>query len=383
MKNLLFIFAFLFSFVSYSQVTANQPSDYQLCDDSTDGDDANGFATFDLTLKITEILNGQNPSQFEVTFFETLVAAQSNTEQITNPNSYVNSSQTIQTIFARLTDRDDSSDFDTTTFSIIVNPIYLVSPVTDFYTCDDTESGDDTDGIAVFDLSLIVEELITLNGSNWDFGVRFYTSQSDAETDINTIVDITNYINSTPHIEEIYFRVEGTATSCLSYGSFFINVIACANTDEDGVSDSDEDLNSNGNLADDDTDSDGIPNYMDNDDDNDGVLTINEDYNLNGDPTDDDTDNSGIADYLEASVALSVISFNQDLFKIFPNPTNDKLFIRGLSNPIKISIYNVLGKLVLSEITKSEIDVDNLQSGIYIIKIVDEQKEIIRKFIKN
>lgn len=383
MKNLLFIFAFLFSFVSYSQVTANQPSDYQLCDDSTDGDDANGFATFDLTLKITEILNGQNPSQFEVTFFETLVAAQSNTEQITNPNSYVNSSQTIQTIFARLTDIDDSSDFDTTTFSIIVNPIYLVSPVTDFYTCDDTESGDDTDGIAVFDLSLIVEELITLNGSNWDFRVRFYTSQSDAETDINTIVDITNYINSTPHIEEIYFRVEGTATSCLSYGSFFINVIACANTDEDGVSDSDEDLNSNGNLADDDTDSDGIPNYMDNDDDNDGVLTINEDYNLNGDPTDDDTDNSGIADYLEASVALSVISFNQDLFKIFPNPTNDKLFIRGLSNPIKISIYNVLGKLVLSEITKSEIDVDNLQSGIYIIKIVDEQKEIIRKFIKN
>ena len=277
MKNLLFIFAFLFSFVSFSQVTANQPSDYQLCDDSTDGDDANGFATFDLTITITEILNTQDPSQFEVTFFESLVAAQSNTGQITNPNSYVNSSP-IQTIFARLTDINDTSDFDTTTFSIIVNPIYLVSPVTDFYTCDDTESGDDTDGIAVFDLSLIVEELITLNGSNWDFGVRFYTSQSDAETDINTIASITNYINSTPS-EEIYFRVEVNSTSCLSYGSFFINVIACANTDEDGVSDSDEDLNSNGNLADDDTDSDGIPNYMDNDDDNDGVLTINEDYN--------------------------------------------------------------------------------------------------------
>ena len=381
MKNLLFIFAFLFSFVSYSQVTANQPSDYQLCDDSTDGDDANGFATFDLTLKINEILNTQDPSQFEVTFFESLVAAQSNTEQITNPNSYVNSSQTIQTIFARLTDTT-TSDFDTTTFSIIVNPIYLVSPVTDFYTCDDTESGDDTDGIAVFDLSLIVEELITLNGSNWDFGVRFYTSQSDAVIDINTIASITNYINSTP-IEEIYFRVEVNSTSCLSYGSFFINVIACANTDEDGVSDSDEDLNSNGNLADDDTDSDGIPNYMDNDDDNDGVLTINEDYNLNGDPTDDDTDNSGIADYLEASVALSVISFNQDLFKIFPNPTNDKLFIRGLSNPTKISIYNVLGKLVLSEITTNEIDLEGLQSGIYIVKIIDQQKETTRKFIKN
>lgn len=383
MKNLLFIFVLFFSFVSYSQVIANQPPNIQLCDDSTDGDATNGFATFDLTITEAEILNGQDPSQFEVTFFEAQADAQSNTEQITNPNSYVNSSQTIQTIFARLTDTNDTSDFDITTFSIIVNAIYLVSPVTDFYTCDDTESGDDTDGIAVFDLSLIVEELITLNGDDWiDVSVSFYTSQSDVAADINRIVDITNYINSTP-IEEIYFRAENDVTGCSSYGSFFINVIACANTDEDGVSDSDEDLNSNGNLADDDTDSDGIPNYMDNDDDNDGVLTINEDYNLNGDPTDDDTDNSGIADYLEASVALNVISFNQDLFKIFPNPTNDKLFIRGLSNPTKISIYNVLGKLVLSEITTNEIDLEGLQSGIYIVKIIDQQKETTRKFIKN
>jgi len=68
---------------------------------------------------------------------------------------------------------------------------------------------------------------------------------------------------------------------------------------------------------------------------------------------------------------------------IYPNPVKDKLYIQGLSNTSKVSIYNVLGKLVLSETTKSEIDVDNLQSGIYIIKIVDEQKEIIRKFIKN
>jgi hypothetical protein len=43
----------------------------------------------------------------------------------------------------------------------------------------------------------------------------------------------------------------------------------------------------------------------------------------------------------------------------------------------------VLGKLVLSQTISKEIDVNNLQSGIYIIKITDEQKEIVRKFIKN
>jgi len=68
---------------------------------------------------------------------------------------------------------------------------------------------------------------------------------------------------------------------------------------------------------------------------------------------------------------------------IYPNPTNDKLFIQGLSDATKVSIYNVLGKLVLSQTISKEIDVNNLQSGIYIIKITDEQKEIVRKFIKN
>ena len=79
----------------------------------------------------------------------------------------------------------------------------------------------------------------------------------------------------------------------------------------------------------------------------------------------------------------SVDDQNQLDISIYPNPVIDKLFIQGLSNPTKISVYNLLGKLVLSKTTSSEINVDNLQIGIYIIKIVDEQKEIIRKFIKN
>jgi len=69
--------------------------------------------------------------------------------------------------------------------------------------------------------------------------------------------------------------------------------------------------------------------------------------------------------------------------KLYPNPVIDKLFIQGLSNPTKISVYNILGKLVFSKTTSSEINVSNLQNGIYILKIVDEQKNIVRKFIKN
>jgi hypothetical protein len=61
----------------------------------------------------------------------------------------------------------------------------------------------------------------------------------------------------------------------------------------------------------------------------------------------------------------------------------ETLFIQGLLKPTKISVYNLLGKLVLSKITLNEINVNNLQRGIYIIKIKEEQREVIRKFIKN
>ena len=68
---------------------------------------------------------------------------------------------------------------------------------------------------------------------------------------------------------------------------------------------------------------------------------------------------------------------------IYPNPVDDKLFIQGLSGVSDISIYDVLGKLVLSKTNTSEIDLTNLKKGIYLIKIKDQQKEIIKKLVKN
>jgi hypothetical protein len=79
----------------------------------------------------------------------------------------------------------------------------------------------------------------------------------------------------------------------------------------------------------------------------------------------------------------SIDDQNQFDILIYPNPTNDKLFIQGLSSSSRVSIYNVLGKLVLSQTISKEIDVKQLSKGIYILKIADEQKEIVRKFIKN
>ena len=63
-------------------------------------------------------------------------------------------------------------------------------------------------------------------------------------------------------------------------------------TDGDGIPDKDEDLNGDGNVENDDTDRDGIPNYRDADDDGDGVPTKDEGRG--------DSDNDGTPDYLDA-----------------------------------------------------------------------------------
>lgn len=68
---------------------------------------------------------------------------------------------------------------------------------------------------------------------------------------------------------------------------------------------------------------------------------------------------------------------------VYPNPTNGKLFIKGNESPVAVSIYNVLGKEVISTKNTKNIDVKALPSGVYIIRISDGVRQTNRKFIKN
>ena len=68
---------------------------------------------------------------------------------------------------------------------------------------------------------------------------------------------------------------------------------------------------------------------------------------------------------------------------IYPNPTDNTLFISGNKTPITVSIYNVLGKEVLSVKNTNNINVQALPSGVYVIRISDGVGQTNRKFIKN
>ncbi len=80
---------------------------------------------------------------------------------------------------------------------------------------------------------------------------------------------------------------------------FAVDLYTYNTTDHDGdsVLTINEDIDGDG-YFDDDTDNDGIPNYLDTDDDNDGILTRDE-YDKNNDGTPDDSDNDGTPDYLD------------------------------------------------------------------------------------
>ena len=68
--------------------------------------------------------------------------------------------------------------------------------------------------------------------------------------------------------------------------------------DNDGILSIDEDIDGDGKPFGDDSDGDNLWNMYDVDDDNDGILTVNE-IDKNSDNVVDDSDNDGIPDYLD------------------------------------------------------------------------------------
>lgn len=72
-------------------------------------------------------------------------------------------------------------------------------------------------------------------------------------------------------------------------------------------------------------------------------------------------------------------------FNIYPNPVNDVIFVENGSNIEQVTIHTVTGVMVYSQECTSnnvQINVTDLESGVYIIKVKTENKEIINRFVK-
>jgi len=142
-----------------------------------------------------------------------------------------------------------------------------------------------------------------------------------------------------------------------------------ADGDGDTLYDYLEDTNANGNLNDDDTDGDGLANFLDPDDDGDNILTINEDTNGNGDFFDDDSDDDDIPDFLDADIDMVDIENHQvQHTKVLPNPNKGIFKIEaGWMTKLKsLKIINAKGQQVSYKFVAGYIKITNAQKGIYI-----------------
>lgn len=73
-----------------------------------------------------------------------------------------------------------------------------------------------------------------------------------------------------------------------------------------------------------------------------------------------------------------------DGFKLYPNPvTNGKVYISTVKNdPKKILIFDVLGTKVLeTTILGKELNLSNLDAGVYVLRVYESNKVATRKLI--
>lgn len=91
-----------------------------------------------------------------------------------------------------------------------------------------------------------------------------------------------------------------------------------------------------------------------------------------------------------SSIALSIDDVNEkiDNFVVFPNPTQDLLTIKFPVNQTKaeVTIYNFLGQQMFNKeitSTNNELNIVNIESGMYLLKIETEKGIISKRIIKN
>jgi hypothetical protein len=77
----------------------------------------------------------------------------------------------------------------------------------------------------------------------------------------------------------------------------------------------------------------------------------------------------------------------ESALSVYPNPTGDQLFVTAEENIEAVTIYNVLGAMVCDEqnVMNNEqftMNVSDLNSGVYFVKVRTANTESVRRIVK-
>ena len=210
---------------------ANQPSDIIVCDTTT-------VSVFDFTVQDAEVLDTQDPNDYRVHYFTSLLDATNNTNEIIGD---FNNTSELQEIFVRVDNSGNSDCYDITSFFINIFVIPTIETLNDITLCDDDFTANAMDGLVTLNLIEFNADILGTQDETL-YTITYHTSQQNADN--NTAALGILYTNTTAYTEDIFVRIENNANpDCYSTDVFTLNVndapeafdttiIQC---DEDGI----------------------------------------------------------------------------------------------------------------------------------------------------
>ncbi|MBL0013893.1 MAG: T9SS type A sorting domain-containing protein [Flavobacterium sp.] len=205
---LLFCFILLSSIVCGQQL--NQPADLYRC--------GNGQTTvcFDLTQNDVLLLEGLNPSQYQISYHHTTADAQTGSNPILTATQYCTTFS--EQIYTRLVNLQDNI------VTVASFGIYLVdtppAPTQNLTVCANVTAGP---------ICVNLESIVPNMSSGGAFTVTFYETQADASAGTNAIQNTTCYtiLNALPSTVLLYYRLDNTSSSCTATGIVNVYIVQC------------------------------------------------------------------------------------------------------------------------------------------------------------
>lgn len=107
---------------------------------------------------------------------------------------------------------------------------------------------------------------------------------------------------------------------------------------------------------------------------------------LNGIADSKNNNDSLCADQINIRTSLNNLNNTTNSPSIYPNPSKNKIAIKGIKDAFDIYVFDLSGKLILSQNqihSNQEIAIEHLHSGLYFIQIKSGTKSEFLKFIKD
>ncbi|WP_299228858.1 T9SS type B sorting domain-containing protein [uncultured Psychroserpens sp.] len=217
----------------YEVPIANSVANFTLCDDASNDE----TESFDLSTKISEVLNGQSDTTFDIAFYSSMEDAEANMDAL--PIDY-NNVTNPEEVFVKVFNAQNNACSAITSFELIVSKQAVANPVPDLILCDDEVN----DGLELVDLTLL-NATVLANQPESEFTITYHLNQDDANDD-EAPLDIPYQTISNP--QTIYVRIENSInTDCFDTTPINIivdgqliafrpdNMNVCDDVSEDGI----------------------------------------------------------------------------------------------------------------------------------------------------